>query len=191
MLWNEQSPVSLFDGVPFGALSGAGRGLSDPVTEAAITGAALVRHLDDARFASLRALRQLLRALGAERVAIGFMHATGETFNESLAWTSGFGRCGESARTLSCAGFADAVQDWLATGQFALEVDIDVQSAAWHDWPCDHLLLVRGDLIVRGQGRVALAAQLRSPDGLPGGADEAIALFLHEYGRRHLQQAKV
>ena len=55
----------------FGVLfrtDGSKVGASDPVTEAAITGAALVRHLEDFRFATLRALRQLHRALGAERV---------------------------------------------------------------------------------------------------------------------------
>ena len=40
--------------------------MRDLVSDAAITGAALVRHLDDARFACLRALRQLLRALDAD-----------------------------------------------------------------------------------------------------------------------------
>jgi hypothetical protein len=63
--------------------------VGDPVSEAAITGAALVRHLDDARFASLRALRQLLRALDAERIAIGFLSPDGSSLQEELVWAQG------------------------------------------------------------------------------------------------------
>ena len=89
--------------------------VGDPVSEAAITGAALVRHLDDVRFATLRALRQLLRALDAERIAIGLLSPDGERIEEELVWVSGFGRCGESERVVSCAAFSDELRTWLAT----------------------------------------------------------------------------
>ncbi len=89
--------------------------VGDPVSEAAITGAALVRHLDDVRFATLRALRQLLRALDAERIAIGLLSPDGERIKEELVWVSGFGRCGESERVVSCASFSDELRIWLAS----------------------------------------------------------------------------
>ena len=50
--------------------------------------------------------------------------------------------------------------------------------------PCDRLVLVRGELVVKGLGLLVLAVQLRSTDGLPEGAGHAMSLFLNEYGKR-------
>lgn len=160
-------------------------GPTDPVTEAAITAAALVCHLDDARFASLRGLRQLHRALGAERVALGFLSEDGMRIQEELVWAGGFGRCGESERMIAINALADEIETWLETPRKAsLELDIDVRSPVWHELACDHLLLVRGDLVVPGRGRLVLVAQLRHPVGLAHGADQAITVLLYQYGRR-------
>lgn len=159
-------------------------GATDPVTEAAITGAALVRHLDDFRFASLRALRQLHRALGAERVAVGLIAADGRSIREELAWAGGFGRCGESERVISCEAFAAEMSAWLATRSCSLEVEIDALAPLWHELSCDHLMLVRGGRVVEGRGQVALVVQMRNPARLADGADHAMALLLDEYGRR-------
>ena len=115
MLRTEQIRWSMPDSLCSVPDEGGKWGASDPVTEAAITGAALVRHLEDFRFASLRALRQLHRALGAERVAIGLMAADGHSVHEELAWAGGFGRCGESERVISCEAFAAEMSAWLAT----------------------------------------------------------------------------
>lgn len=165
-------------------------GPTDPVTEAAITAAALVCHLDDARFASLRGLRQLHRALGAERVALGYLSEDGMRIQEELVWAGGFGRCGESERTIATDTLADEIETWLEMPrQMSLELDIDVLSPVWHELACDHLLLVRGDLVVPGRGRLVLVAQLRHPVGLAHGADQAITVLLHQYGRR--QQSPV
>lgn len=157
---------------------------SDPVTEAAITGAALVRHLDDFRFASLRALRQIHRALGAERVAIGFIDAEGMSVREALAWSGGFGRCGDSERVVSCEAFAAKMGAWMASRSGALEVGIDGFDPAWHELGCDRLLLVRGERFVKGLGQAVLLAQLRAPAPLAGGADHALAMLLDEYACR-------
>jgi len=78
----------------FGLPSDGDAYMANPVSEAALTGASLIRHLDDVRFASLRALRQLLRALDAERIAIGFVAPKGESIREELVWARGFARCG-------------------------------------------------------------------------------------------------
>lgn len=159
-------------------------GASDPVTEAAITGAALVRHLEDFRFATLRALRQLHRALGAERVAVGLIAADGSRVNEELAWAGGFGRCGESERVISCEAFVDEVGAWLGGRACALELGIDVLAPVWHDLACDQLMMVRGRNPARGLDQVVLVAQMRNPARLADGADQAMAIFLDEYDRR-------
>ena len=158
--------------------------MGDPVSEAAIAGAALVRHLDDVRFACLRALRQLLRALDAERIAIAFVSPDGECLREELVWAGGFARCGESERVLSSAGLAEPIRDWLASRNSVVNIPIEVQSPAWHAMPCDRLVLVRGELVVKGLGLLVLAVQLRSAGGLPEGAGHAMSLFLNEYGKR-------
>ncbi|RTL29876.1 MAG: hypothetical protein EKK49_14000 [Rhodocyclaceae bacterium] len=159
--------------------------MGDLVTEAAITGAALVRHLNDARFASLRALRQLLRALDAERIAIGVLHPDGSSLQEELVWASGFGRCGESERVLSCAAFADEIRGWLASTKDALSISIDTRSPAWHEVPCDQLLLVRDCRSKNDGGTLILAAQLRGSVVLPDETARAIAVLIREYaGRR-------
>ena len=163
--------------------------VGDPVSEAAITGAALVRHLDDVRFASLRALRQLLRALGAERIAIGSIAPDRETLREGLVWVSGFGRCGESERVLSCAAFVDEIREWLASGDEALSIGIDVRSPAWHELPCDQLLLVRATRPAQGEPCMVLAAQLRGGFRLPDGAAHAISMLVGEYARRQATPA--
>ena len=158
--------------------------MGDPVSEAAIAGAALVRHLDDVRFACLRALRQLLRALDAERIAIAFVSPDGKCLREELVWAGGFARCGESERVLSSAGLAEPIRDWLASRNSVVNIPIEVQSPAWHAMPCDRLVLVRGELVVKGLGLLVLAVQLRSAGGLPEGAGHAMSLFLNEYGKR-------
>ncbi len=158
--------------------------MANPVSEAALTGASLIRHLDDVRFASLRALRQLLRALDAERIAIGFVAPKGESIREELVWARGFARCGESERVLCCAGFAHQVRDWLSAKNAVVSIDIDVESSTWHELPCDRLLLVRGELIAEGRERLVLAVQLRGEVDLADGACHALTLFLNEYGSR-------
>lgn len=158
--------------------------MTDPVSDAALTGAAFVRHLGDARFASLRALRQLLRALDAERVAIGVLDMTGLHLHEELVWSSGFGRCGESERDMALARFADNLAAWQQTKALSLLVDIDVSSEAWQDVPCNQLLLVRGP--AHGAGCPVFAAQLRRKLTLPEGAAHAISLLLNEYSQRRV-----
>lgn len=158
--------------------------MGDPVSEAAITGAALVRHLNDARFASLRALRQLLRALDAERIAIGVLSPDGSSLQEELVWASGFGRCGESERVLSCAAFANEIRGWLASTKDALSIAIDTRSPAWHEVPCDQLLLVRDCGGANAGGCLVLAAQLRGSVVLPDDAARAIAILIREYACR-------
>lgn len=158
--------------------------MGDPVSEAAITGAALVRHLNDARFASLRALRQLLRALDAERIAIGVLSPDGASLQEELVWASGFARCGDSERVLSCAAFADEVRGWLASPKDALSIAIDTRSPAWHEVPCDQLLLVRDCRSSQEGGPLVLAAQLRGGILLPDEAARAIAVLIREYASR-------
>lgn len=158
--------------------------MGDPVSEAAITGAALVRHLNDARFASLRALRQLLRALDAERIAIGVLSPDGSSLQEELVWASGFGRCGESERILSCAAFANEIRGWLASTKDALSIAIDTRSPAWHEVPCDQLLLVRDCAGANEGGSLVLAAQLRGSVVLPDEAARAIAILIREYACR-------
>jgi hypothetical protein len=158
--------------------------VGDPVSEAAITGAALVRHLDDVRFATLRALRQLLRALDAERIAIGVLSPDGERIQEELVWVSGFGRCGESERVVSCASFSDELRVWLASRDDAVSIGIDARSAAWHDLPCDQLLLVRSRIAERGLPSQVLVAQLRGGVRLPDSAAHAITILLKEYAVR-------
>lgn len=160
---------------------------SHPVCDAAITGAALVKHMDDVRFASLRALRQMLRALQAERVAIGYVDAAAAQMTEELVWTGGFGRCGESERELRCTEFAEELQSWLATHGRSLEIDIDAHGSAWHEWPCDRLAFVRGSDDEHRNGVLVLAIQWRGNESLPEGADLDIALFLQEYALRHKQ----
>lgn len=184
MLRSEQIRWSMPDSLCSVPDEGGKWGASDPVTEAAITGAALVRHLEDFRFASLRALRQLHRALGADRVAIGLIAADGHSIHEELAWAGGFGRCGESERVISCDAFAAEMSAWLATRSCMLEVEIDALAPVWHELSCDHLMLVRGGRVVEGRGQVALVVQMRNPARLADGADHAMALLLDEYGRR-------
>ena len=52
------------DGTQWHAAGAPSGYMTDPVSDAALTGAAFVRHLGDARFASLRALRDALNAAG-------------------------------------------------------------------------------------------------------------------------------
>jgi len=158
--------------------------MGDPVSEAAIAGAALFRHLDDVRFACLRTLRQLLRALDAERIAIAFVAPDGECIREELVWAGGFAHCGESEWLLSSVGLAEQIRDWLVSKNSVANIHIGVQSPAWREMPCDRLLLVRGELAVKGLGLLVLAVQLRSVGGLSEGAGHAMSLFLNEYGKR-------
>jgi hypothetical protein len=88
-----------------------------------------VRHLDDARFASLRALRQLLRALDAER-SIGFLSPDGSSLQEELAWARA-GRCGESERVMSCAAFAKEI-GLAGVDEDALSIAIDALAGLAH-----------------------------------------------------------
>ncbi len=158
--------------------------VADPVSEAAITGAALVRHLDDVRFATLRALRQLLHALDAERIAIGLLSPNGECIHQELVWLSGFGRCGESERVVSCSSFSDELLLWLASREDAVSIGIDARSPAWHDLPCDQLLLVRSRVAERSQPSPVLMAQLRGGVRLQESASHAISILLEEYTTR-------
>lgn len=164
--------------------------VGDPVSEAAITGAALVRHLDDVRFATLRALRQLLRALDAERIAIGLLSPDGERLKEELVWVSGFGRCGESERVVSCASFSDELRIWLASREDSVSIGIDARSPAWHELPCDQLLLVRGGPTERAQPCPVLVAQLRGGTRLREPAAQAISILLKEYVVRRAAAAQ-
>lgn len=154
------------------------------VSDAAITGAALVRHLEDVRFACLRALRQLLRALDAERIVIGCISPDGARLHEELAWAQGLAPCGESERVMSCAPFRDELQRWLDSTLPAACLGIDPYSAARHETSCDHLLLVRGEGVAEGGGLAVIAAQLRSPVALDLAEAQAVSLLIAEYYRR-------
>ncbi len=154
------------------------------VSDAALTGAALVRHLDDVRFACLRALRQLLRALDAERIVIGFISPDGTLLHEDLVWAQGLAPCGESERVMSCAPFLQALQRWLEGSLPAACIPIDPDSAARHEMPCDHLLIVRSDSIEGPRGRAVIAAQLRHPVSLSPAEALAISLLITAYYRR-------
>ncbi|MDD3327266.1 MAG: hypothetical protein PHW25_09310 [Zoogloea sp.] len=154
------------------------------VSDAAITGAALVRHLEDVRFACLRALRQLLRALDAERIVIGCISPDGARLHEELAWAQGLAPCGESERVMSCAPFQDELQRWLDSPLPAACLGIDPDSAARHETSCDHLLLVRGEGVAEGGGLAVIAAQLRSPVALELAEAQAVSLLIAEYYRR-------
>lgn len=154
------------------------------VSEAAIAGAALVRHLEDVRFACLRALRQLLRALDAERIVIGVISPDGALLYEELAWAQGLAPCGESERVMSCAPFRDELQRWLDSALPAACIGIDPGSAARHETSCEHLLLVRGDGAADGRGLAVIAAQLRSPLTLDPAEAWAVSLLIEEYYRR-------
>ncbi len=158
--------------------------VGDPVSEAAITGAALVRHLEDVRFATLRALRQWLRALDAERIATGTLSPDGERIEEELVWVSGFGRCGESQRVVSCASFSDELRTWLSSRDDFVSIGIDARSPAWHELPCDQLLLVRGGAFERSQPCQVMVAQLRGGMRLSESAAHAISILLKEYAHR-------
>lgn len=158
--------------------------MRDLVSDAAITGTALVRHLDDARFACLRALRQLLRALDAERIVIGVISPDGAFLHEELAWAQGLAPCGESERVMSCAPFQDELQGWLDSNRPAACIGIDPGSAARHETPCDHLLMVRGEGEVGGCGVAVIAAQLRNPVDLEFAEAQAVSLLIAEYCRR-------
>ncbi|WP_141353762.1 hypothetical protein [Zoogloea ramigera] len=161
--------------------------MRDLVSDAAITGAALVRHLDDARFACLRALRQLLRALDAERIVIGFISPDGAFLHEELAWAQGLAPCGESERVMSCAPFQDALQGWLDSNRPAACIGIDPGSVARHDTPCDYLLMVRGEGEAGARGLAVIAAQLRNPVDLEFAEAQAVSLLIAEYCRRRDQ----
>lgn len=154
------------------------------VSDAAITGAALVRHLEDVRFACLRALRQLLRALDAERIVIGCISPDGARLHEELAWAQGLAPCGESERVMSCAPFRDELRRWLDSTLPAACLGIDPDSAARHETSCDHLLLVRGEGVAEGGGLAVIAAQLRSPVALELAEAQAVSLLIAEYYRR-------
>lgn len=172
------------DGTQWHAAGAPSGYMTDPVSDAALTGAAFVRHLGDARFASLRALRQLLRALDAERVAIGVLDGSGTRLHEELVWSSGFGRCGESERDMALSRFTDDLAVWQHGTALSLLVDIDVSSEAWQDVPCNQLLLVRGPN--HGAGCPVFVAQLRKILNLPEGAAHAISLLLNEYSQRRV-----
>lgn len=173
---------------------GAGRGFTmrfrpetamrELVSDAALAGAALIRHLDDVRFACLRALRQLLRALDAERIVIGFISPDGALLHEDLVWAQGLAPCGESERVMSCAPFLQALRSWLEDGLPAACIPIDPDSAARHEMPCDHLLVVRSDSIEGARGRAVIAAQLRHPVSLAPAEAEAISRLITAYYRR-------
>lgn len=165
-----------------GSPSGTGR--TDPVSQAAMTGAALVRHLDDLRFAALRALRQLLRALDAERITLGRLDLQDGVIHEELVWVSGSGRCGESERKVSCKPFAALMKAWVASGEEVLGIPIGPLSPAWPELPCDHLLLVRTPERTPGEGYPVILAQLRGVIPLPPAAPRAIAVLLEEYAQR-------
>lgn len=154
------------------------------VSDAALAGAALIRHLDDVRFACLRALRQLLRALDAERIVIGFISPDGALLHEDLVWAQGLAPCGESERVMSCAPFLQALRSWLEDGLPAACIPIDPDSAARHEMPCDHLLVVRSDSIEGARGRAVIAAQLRHPVSLAPAEAEAISRLITAYYRR-------
>lgn len=156
----------------------------DPVSEAAMTGAALVQHLDDLRFAALRALRQLLRALDAERIALGRLDPAGGVIHEELVWVSGFGRCGESERKVSFKPFAALVKAWVASGEEVLGIPVGPLSPAWPELPCDQLLLVRTLERTAGGSYPVILAQLRGVIPLPEAAPRAIAILLEAYARR-------
>lgn len=158
--------------------------LRDLVSDAAITGAALVRHLDDLRFACLRALRQLLRVLDAERVAIGFISPDGALLHEALVWAQGLAPCGESGRVMSCAPFREEIQGWLESSRLAACIGIDPGGIARHQTPCDYLLLVRGEDSSAARGLPVIAAQLRSPVDLGPAEAQAVSLLIAEYYRR-------
>lgn len=162
-------------------------GMRDLVSDAAITGAALVRHLEDVRFACLRALRQLLRALDAERIVIGLISPDGALLYEELAWAQGLAPCGESERVMSCAPFRDELRCWLDSTLPAACIGIDPGSAARHETSCDHLLLVRGEGAAEGRGLAVIAAQLRSPVALDPAEAQAVSLLIAEYYRRRGQ----
>lgn len=170
---------------------GGRRAMGDQVSEAAQTGAALVRHLEDVKFASLRALRQLLRALDAERVAIARLSPGGESLREELVWASGFGRCGDSERVLACSPFLEDIRRWLTGPDLSLSIGIDVRSAAWHDVPCDQLLLVRSHKVSADGESLVCAVQLRGGVRLSDAAAGAIANLLKEYERRQTGGHKV
>ena len=156
--------------------------VSDPVADAALTGAAFVRHLGDARFATLRALRQLLGALDAERVAVGQLSSDGRHLHEDMVWSSGFGRCGDSELRVSCEAMSTDVEAWLRTSVPSLCIGLDVSIDAWQEVSCDQLLLVRGAPI-KG-GFPVFAAQLRGGNPLSADAAYAISLLLNEYVKR-------
>ena len=161
--------------------------MRDLVSDAAITGAVLVRHLDDARFACLRALRQLLRALDAERIVIGFISPDGAFLHEELAWAQGLAPCGKSERVMSCAPFRDELQGWLDSNRPAACIGIDPSSAARHETPCDHLLMVRGEGEAGAGWLAVIAAHLRNPVELEFAEAQAVSLLIAEYCRRRSQ----
>ena len=162
-------------------------GMRDLVSDAAITGTALVRHLEDVRFACLRALRQLLRALDAERIVIGLISPDGALLYEELAWAQGLAPCGESERVMSCAPFRDELQGWLDSSLPAACIGIDPGSAVRHETSCDHLLLVRGEGAAEGRGLAVIAAQLRNPVTLAPAEVQAVSLLIAEYYQRRSQ----
>ena len=164
-----------------------GASMRDLVSDAAITGAALVRHLEDVRFACLRALRQLLRALDAERIVIGLISPDGALLHEELAWAQGLAQCGESERVMSCAPFRDELQCWLDSTLPTACIGIDPGSAARYETSFDHLLLVRGEGAAEGRGLAVIAAQLRSPVALEPAEAQAVSLLIAEYYRRRSQ----
>lgn len=162
----------------------------DPVSEAALTGAALVRHLDDLRFASLRALRLLLRALDAERIALGSLDPVAGVIHERLVWVRGFGRCGESERKVPCGSFSALMKAWVASEEEVLGIPIGPLSPAWPELPCDHLLLVRTPEGMAGGRCLVIAAQLRGVVPLPDAAPRAIGILLKEYAQRCVTAAE-
>ena len=66
-----------------------------------------------------------------------------------------------------------------------MSISIDTRSPAWHEVPCDQLLLVRDCRSKNDGGTLILAAQLRGSVVLPDETARAIAVLIREYaGRR-------
>ena len=84
----------------------------------------------------------------------------------------------------SCAPFLQALQRWLEGSLPAACIPIDPDSAARHEMPCDHLLIVRSDSIEGPRGRAVIAAQLRHPVSLSPAEALAISLLITAYYRR-------
>lgn len=154
----------------------------DPLTDAAVMGAAFVCHLGDVRFASLRALRHLAQALEAERTVIGMLAPQGAGLYEELVWSTGSGRCGESERVQAMSACAAEVEAWLCSPSLSVMLPISMDVCADRPQGCECLLLIRGSAVA---GAVPVfAAQLGGATTLPESAVTVISTMLDEYARR-------